>query len=827
MPKSRFPLLFIADVAQAQKYSSGSGGSGRELPNRNRASHGARIQAKLEATWKSFGTDAEERRAVGLPTRGGIYVDFKGLLGFDLAIKSLESLRKGIRLTSVRIVEEEVNGEVDQVTIATVFIPSGEEGFFIEKISDYLNPDKDLGENKPKNKKLIAGIEDISLAVLESFWQDRSAPLPGEDAEWCEVWVRHDKWSQDSKEKLYAYCDKYGVEYLVEEIIFPERLVLLVKANREQLTELLKSYDYLAEIRKAREPMNFLNTASNAEQADWAQDLLDRMEVSTDINTSVLVLDTGVNRGHRLLGPVLDEVDCHSYDDEWGKNDHDGHGTGMAGLSIFGDLYDLIHAKSSFEIGHRLESGKILPPKGENEKHLYGSITAQVISKAETINPDLNRIICITSSEDDDNQGYPSSWSGEIDALASGYMDDYQRLFVIAAGNIRDQNLWADYPNSGLTAGIHSPGQAWNALVVGAYTQRVGPLDPTLPYTIIAPHQGLSPFSSTSTVWDKKWPLKPDIVMEGGNAAVDGYGLSSVFDEITILTTAAEINKRQFDMTWATSAATAKAAHLCALIQTRYPNAWAETVRGLMVHSAEWTQALREHFWVGGTERKQYENLVKACGYGVPNPVKALYCSENVLTLIAQESIQPFAKNDKGNDVTNDMHFYELPWPTGLLESLGSTEVTIKVTLSYFVEPGPGEIGWKDRYRYRSHGLKFDVNNYTESRDEFVARINHFVRTEGEEYDLPNDSARWLIGSDVRHRGSIHSDSITASASQIAACKYISVFPSIGWWKQRTNQKRLDRETRYSLIVTLETPAIEVDLYTEVATQIGVGVVTL
>jgi hypothetical protein len=151
----------------------------------------------------------------------------------------------------------------------------------------------------------------------------------------------------------------------------------------------------------------------------------------------------------------------------------------------------------------------------------------------------------------------------------------------------------------------------------------------------------------------------------------------------------------------------------------------------------------------------------------------------------------------------------------------------MKVTLSYFVEPGPGEIGWKDRYRYRSHGLKFDVNNYTESRDEFVTRINHFVRTEGEAYDLPNDSARWLIGSDVRHRGSIHSDSITASASQIAACKYISIYPSTGWWKERTSQKRLSRETRYSLIVTLETPAIEVDLYTEVAAQIGVGVVTL
>lgn len=33
----------------------------------------------------------------------------------------------------------------------------------------------------------------------------------------------------------------------------------------------------------------------------------------------------------------------------------------------------------------------------------------------------------------------------------------------------------------------------------------------------------------------------------------------------------------------------------------------------------------------------------------------------------------------------------------------------MRVTLSYFVEPGPGEVGWEDKYRYLACGLRFDA----------------------------------------------------------------------------------------------------------------------
>ena len=56
------------------------------------------------------------------------------------------------------------------------------------------------------------------------------------------------------------------------------------------------------------------------------------------------MLDTGVNRGHPLLTASLDPADTHACETSLGSNDHDGHGTGMAGLVLYGDLLVVLDA---------------------------------------------------------------------------------------------------------------------------------------------------------------------------------------------------------------------------------------------------------------------------------------------------------------------------------------------------------------------------------------------------------------------------------------------------------------------------------------------------
>ena len=56
--------------------------------------------------------------------------------------------------------------------------------------------------------------------------------------------------------------------------------------------------------------------------------------------------------------------------------------------------------------------------------------------------------------------------------------------------------------------------------------------------------------------------------------------------------------------------------------------------------------------------------------------------------MIAETEIQPYTIGADGRSgVFNEMHFYDLPWPKAALEQLENEIVTMKVTLSYFIEP--------------------------------------------------------------------------------------------------------------------------------------------
>ena len=581
--------------------------------------------------------------------------------------------------------------------------------------------------------------------------------------------------------------------------------------------------------RLAKETAQFFAELPNRDQAEWVKDLLGRISVKPDTPVSVCILDTGANNKHPLLETLLADSDCHSYAPEWGTHDHDGHGTLMAGTAAFGDLLAQLQGAHGIAFVHRLESVKILPPPpGENEKKLWGFVTSQAVSRAEIQAPNRQRILCMAvSAKAERDRGRPTSWSAQVDSISSGYADDQQRLFIIAAGNIDDPHEWTQYPDSNLTNAVHDPAQAWNAVTVGAYTAKTRLTDPDVSgFQAVAPADGLSPFSTTSLTWEPRWPVKPDIVLEGGNVLKGPDGIASSHDDLSLLSTSFRPTQRYFGLIDATSAAAAQAACLAAQIQAAYPQAWPETVRGLLIHSAQWTEAMKRQFLTTGN-KGDFARLMRICGYGVPNFSRALECGSNYLTLIAQEEIQPFERIPSGPPRSKDMHVFDMPFPQDVLLGLGEMEVTLRVTLSYFVEPGPGEVGWKDRYRYPSYALRFDVNSPGEQLADFERRINAAAReNNNDSIGTSAGSDRWTIGANGRNLGSIHSDMWVGTAADISTSNLIGVYPVIGWWRERYHLGRCDRRTRYSLIVSLHTPSQAIDLYTPVATKIGVSIAT-
>jgi hypothetical protein len=806
----KFPHILLKDTAQTEPYTPiPSRGKTFKLPPRDRKEHGQKLLRQFERLRHESDQLIKEQKAYGIDAGNGIYVQFESDLEFDLKFESLEVIRSGIELLAVQTVGDK--------TLATVFVPEGKLDILTKKVTDYL--EKDTSKGLPRNRELVESIGEIQRAALEALWTDDKALFPeAEDQEiWWEVWLRSDDDADGTVQFFKEHAEHIGITVSGEMINFPDRTVVAAHGTKAQMSRSVKLLNCVAELRMTKETADFFSAMDAIEQRKWMEDLRDRVNPPSGDFPVACLLDTGVNQAHPLLVDYLDDSDMHAYNPSWNVKDNKGHGTEMAGLALYGDLVEVLAGAGPVQLTHNLESVKILPPRGQNPPHLYGDITAESISRAEVQNPIQNRVVCLTvSATDDRDKGRPSSWSARIDNLCSGFDDDFQRLIVVAAGNTPADDRH-HYPNSNMSDfGIHDPGQSWNAITVGAFTEK-GQIDPAeYPgWSVIAPIGDLSPCSSTSMTWQRPWPTKPDVVFEGGNMAIDPTaGEADYVDSLQLLSTYFQHTVKPFVTTGDTSAATALATRMAAVLMAQYPDYWPETIRALLIHSAEWTGKMLERF--RPKKKRDYENLLRYAGYGVPDLNRALWSAENIVTLIAQDSLQPFEKRGSSY-VTRDLNLHEIPWPTEVLQELGETEVEMRVTLSYFIESNPARRGWGRKYSYASHGLRFEVKRPLETFDVFRQRINQKARDEegGRTTESAADT-EWVLGPKLRKHGSIHSDTWRGTAASLAERGYVAVYPVIGWWRESPRHQRWNKRARYSLVVSIRSPETGVELYSAV-----------
>lgn len=797
------------------------------VPERDRKRHGNGLLAQVKALQPEMAAARMAQEQAGLDGGFGLQVEFESFPDIELAFESLARERSGIELLNVR--------HEDQRTLATVFVPDGKLQHFENLIIDYLKEKRDRSGRARDHKKLINTIREIRAATLRALWTDDPEVYPVSDQEsfWWEVWlpIRGDRVGTVNTFRRMAGAQNLRVA--VGELRFPERTVLLVYGSADQMSRSIVTLNSIAELRRAKDTAEFFDALSPEEQSEWVDEFLRNAEFARPEHSPpyVCLLDTGINNGHPLIAPALTDSDLHTVEPAWGTADTEGHGTAMAGLALAGNLSEVFISTEPVQIGHRLESVKLLPQDGANagDARHHGYLTSEAIARPEITAPERSRVYGMAvTARDNRDRGRPSAWSAAVDGLIadSDGEGENPRLLIVSAGNINDSNAWIQYPDSNTTDGIHDPGQAWNALTVGAYTDLVHISEPGADcYQPIAPAGGLSPFSTTSMTWQPHWPLKPDVVFEGGNVAKDAYG-AVWMPSLSLLTTNHKLTERLFRTLNATSAATALAARMAAQVMESYPDFWPETVRALIVHSAQWTDSMRQMFLPrrGPISKSDYLRLIRHCGFGVPDLSRALWSASNSLTMVVEEHLHPFRREGNRQPTLRDMNLHGLPWPLAELESLGDTEVEMRVTLSYFIEPNPSERGVRSRYRYESHGLRFDVKRPLESISDFRSRINAAARDEEEGARIGGNDPGWLIGKQNRHKGSLHSDIWRGTAADLASRGVIAVYPALGWWKTRPRLERYDRIARYSLIVSIHAPEVDVDLYTAVANQITVEV---
>lgn len=773
------PHIVLRNNATSEDFTSpGRGGGGGEILQRNRGQHGRALLGQIGDLEPVLEATVAAQQEAGLEDGCGLLIEFESFPDVELVFESLARERSGIELRNVR--------EENNRTFATVFVPDGKLQHFEKLIQAYLDPAKD-GAKGPRGQKLLNAISDIRAATVRALWTDTPDLLPAADREevWWEVWlpVRDDRVAVT--ESFREIASSMGFRLAEGELSFPERTVVHMYGSLRKIKNSMMVLNHIAELRRAKETAEFFDDLAPDEQADWVEDLGNRLTAATtsaDV-PFICVLDTGINNGHPLLQPFLSNNDTHTVEPAWGVDDSQGHGTEMAGLALYGNLNDKLIETAQLEITHRLESVKLLQEDGANSDDPvhHGYLTVEAVQRPLVSAPDRLRVFSMAvTAKDNRDRGRPSAWSSAIDRLASDAeaQGESPKLFVLSAGNINVPNLWAEYPNSNTSESIHDPAQAWNALTVGAMTDLCHITeDDTQSYQSIAPEGGLSPFSTTSQTWQPHWPLKPDVVFEGGNAADDGLGAVTM-PSLSLLTTNYEPASRLFTTTNATSAASALGARMSAELMVNYKDLWPETIWGLIVHSARWTPTMLDTFLPGREKSKKAEVafLIRHCGFGVPNLQRAMWSANDSLTLVSEASMNPFERGTSSTPKFREMNFHHLPWPLDQLEALGDHQVEMRVSLSYFIEPNPSARGVSSRYRYESHGLRFDVKRPVESDQQFRARLNVAARDEEEGTKTSGGDKGWMVGKNNRHRGSIHTDIWRGPAAELASRGMIGAY---------------------------------------------------
>lgn len=498
--------------------------------------------------------------------------------------------------------------------------------------------------------------------MLEALWTEETLPFPDRAAEtnW-ELWLRRQP-HVDHLERLKRFAPEFDLVVQSEAITFVDRTIVIVRGSANNLSRSIDILAMLAELQLPKITATFFSEMRSKDQHEWIDDMRARLTAAPANSPYVCLLDSGLNAGHPLLAPIADQADLHAYKSAWGVDDRKGHGTPMAELAAYGDLSELLASRESVALSHRLEFVKIINDADPHEPALYGAVTQESAYRVESV-ATRRRVFCMAvTAEDGRDRGRPSSWSAAVDSLAFGDEDTQSRLFILSAGNT-DPSQRRLYADSNLTDSIHDPAQAWNALTVGGCTEKYAFDAAAWPgWQPLAQIGDLAPCSCTSTTWGK-WAIKPDIVMEAGNMRGNPtYADPDYLDDLQLLSTSHQSIARPPLTTFGdTSAAAALAARLAATVWHKYPTFTPETIRALMIHSAEWTPAMRSRF-MNARGDVNYKNLVRCFGHGVPNLRRLLSSLDNSLTLVAEGEIQPFFKED-GRVKTREMVLHDLPWP--------------------------------------------------------------------------------------------------------------------------------------------------------------------
>jgi hypothetical protein len=401
----------------------------------------------------------------------------------------------------------------------------------------------------------------------------------------------------------------------------------------------------------------------------------------------ILVIDSGVQRGHPLIGPALGDADVFP-DRQYqfvtgGPDDGDiktgGHGTGVSGIAIYGDVAEGIKNKL-FQPQVWLFSARVTNENNEyEEESLLENQLEEAIDYFVRNYPNCKVINISLGNSDLIYQDGEKQFrlAARIDEIAYE-LRDKNIIFVISAGNFwyepepkesreARELIHRDYPNYLLRedARIIDPATAAIALTVGSLSMGKGsskyPNDAKA-RAIAKVEKYPSPFTRSGFGVDGM--IKPDLVEFGGDLILDGDRIDYNDWGPAIMT----LNKDfppLFKHYVGTSFSTPRVANLAAKLFTKFPNASSNLIRALIADSAEIPANIPSSLDEDLSKQKIYGN-------GQPNFERAAYSTDDRVLLL--EDNQALS--------VGSYSIYEVPaLPRNFLETKGTKKIS--VTLAF------------------------------------------------------------------------------------------------------------------------------------------------
>ena len=725
----------------------------------------------------------------------------------------------------------------DRTERALIFVPDDARGFLQNRIAAYGSGN--LGNRPRPDVNRFEVLEQFRAASGESLFVG-DVDFGSLTLVWWELWIRQVSGAGPQfADRVANAAAIANFDVHPDRLSFPDTTVIFVHGAAPALvTFASRVRGAISEIRRATgtiAPFLTRNGTGGVGPGDWVGELARRVTYPAADVPAVCLLDTGVNAGHPLLAPA---VHGHwAYDQAWGADDHapdGGHGTALASFALYGDLEPLMNGAQQVVLAHAVESMKLLPPNGfpATQPPSYGIVTQGAVSLVETERPNVGRTYCVAVSTTDFPSSQPSSWSGAVDQIAAGSMvgdaaegipasEKPKRLMLVATGNMQGGML--DVVKK--CQPLEDPAQSWNALSIGGFTRKEEEPAPPPALTPVVLANNRSPFSrGSNSLPDDLTPLKPEVLFEAGNMMSDNTGFCGWHPAVSLLAAGSDVVGEPLVPFWATSAAVGMAGNFMGRLQAALPDHWPETLRALTLDAAQWPQPIRKlligrgaHWKTGPKGQKQA--ILREVGFGVPELERAILSARNDFTMIAEAEIQPFALGADGHSaVFNELHFYALPWPKVVLEQLENEIVTMKVTLSYFVEPNLSGKAVTRPDTYRSFGLRFAMKNRNETRAKFRSRVS--ANQEKDRNESEGEASFWLLGPRAVQAGSIHCDVWRGHAVDLASHDCLAIYPVGGWWKSHVGQGRVTEKGRYSLVISISAPGQAVNLHAEVASLV-------